>query len=149
MKEIVRHCYEMNMNKEYKKWNQYTAYVYIKWFKIYSVISRLQINNWQWIDLCSSLIVQMIMKHLANMIMYAYPSSIYSSLGSKINRCHSEKNLYKPGADPGFSWGGGGGEGAKDYMRTCTLQAWSQSPLQPGSSCPLKGPGSSGIFYAL
>ena len=48
------------------------------------------------------------------------------------------------GADPGFSWGGGGG--SKDYVRARTSQTQSPKSFSAGVKGPLKGPGSSRIL---
>ena len=52
-------------------------------------------------------------------------------------------SLLAAGADPGFSWGGGGGRGAKDYVPARTLRAQNRSHFRQGVQGPLKGPGSS------
>ena len=49
-----------------------------------------------------------------------------------------------PGADPGFSFRGGGG--AKDYIRERTLLARNPKSLSAGIQGPLKSPGSSRFF---
>ena len=42
---------------------------------------------------------------------------------------------------------GGGGEGAKDYMRNRTLRARNPKSLSAGIQGPLKGPGGSSVFF--
>ena len=57
---------------------------------------------------------------------------------------HQNKSPSGSGADPGFSFGGGGD--AKDYMRERTLRARNPKSLSAGIQGPLKGPGSSRGF---
>ena len=57
-------------------------------------------------------------------------------------------NVIEPaalGADPGFSFRGGGGA-QKDYMRERTLRERNPKSLSAGIQGPLKGPGSSRVF---
>ena len=58
-----------------------------------------------------------------------------------------QNNYYTiSGADPGFSFRGGGGGGAKDCIRERTLRARNPKSLSAGIQGPLKGPGSSRGF---
>ena len=52
-----------------------------------------------------------------------------------------------PRADPGFSWGGGGG--AKDDTRSRTSRARSPKSFTAGVQGPLKGPGSSSLGFLM